>query len=338
MKLRVEEFGGLLEIHVESFDRQPIDPVIYSQWLCRNTKMDLFPDTLILVKGGGDLGTGVAWRLCKAGFPVIITELAQPLVVRRTVAFASAVYDGEIAVEGVTARRAASIAAARHLLDDEMIPVLVDPACETRAELRPKILIDAVIAKRNTGTRKTDAPLVIALGPGFTPNVDCHCVIETQRGHDLGRVWWNRPAEANTGVPGEIGGKSAERVLRAPMAGIVESRKRIGDNVKQGQVIAVIKGNGGNAGIDGTGGREAAEDLDDTRYTLRDTRTVRAPFDGVLRGLAHDGLFVPRGSKIGDVDPRASREHCFTISDKALAIGGGALEAVLEWMKLNRVK
>lgn len=276
--------------------------------------MYLFPQTLILLKGGGDLGTGVAWRLHKAGFPVVITELAQPLVVRRTVAFASAVYDGEIAVEGVTAWRADSIQDARNLIADEMIPVLIDPECDARAELNPTILIDAIMAKRNTGTRITDAPFVIALGPGFTPNLDCHCVIETQRGHNLGRVLWHDAAEANTGVPGEIGGKSSERVLRAPTEGKVKSRKWIGDSVNQGEVIAEVWGNNGTMG-----------------------NKVVAPFDGVLRGLVHDGLYVRAGLKIGDVDPRAQREHCFTISDKALAIGGGALEAVLGWMKINSV-
>ena len=269
--------------------------------------MYLFPHTLILLKGGGDLGTGVAWRLHKAGFPIVITELAQPLVVRRTVAFASAVYEGEIAVEGVTAWRADSMQEAKNLLADEMIPVLVDPECDARTELQPTILIDAVMAKKNTGTKKSDAQFVIALGPGFTPNVNCHCVIETQRGHNLGRVLWNRAAEANTGVPGEIGGKSAERVLRAPCDGNIFGVKKIGDEVMQGEIIANV--NGAN---------------------------VCAPFDGVLRGLVHDGLFVRQGLKIGDVDPRAQREHCFTLSDKALSIGGGALEVVMEWMKMYR--
>ncbi len=266
--------------------------------------MYLFPDDLVLLKGGGDLGTGVAWRLHKAGFPVIITELAQPLVVRRTVAFASAVYDGEIAVEGITAWRADSLAEARQLLDDEMIPVLIDPACQAREILRPRFLIDAIMAKRNTGTRKNDAALVVALGPGFTPNVDCHCVIETQRGHNLGRVWWTRAAEPNTGIPGEIGGKGSERVLRAPCAGIMHARAQIGDSVRQGDVIASVE-----------------------------ETPVYAPFDGVLRGLVHDGLRVSAQLKIGDVDPRARREHCFTLSDKALALGGGAMEALLEWLQ-----
>lgn len=260
-------------------------------------------DTLILIKGAGDLGTGVAWRLHKAGFPVIITELAHPLVVRRTVAFASAVYDGEMTVEGITARRVESFDEARGLLAAGIVPVLVDPETRAREIFSPHVLIDAVMAKRNTGTRITNAPLVVALGPGFTPGVDCHAVIETKRGHHLGRVWWNRPAEANTGMPGEIGGKSAERVLRAPCDGVVKGVKPIGDEVRAGQVIARV------GQVD-----------------------VCAPFDGILRGLVHDGLAVKAGMKIGDVDPRANREHCFTISDKALAVGGGALEAVLTWM------
>lgn len=273
--------------------------------------MYLFPDTPILIKGGGDLGTGVAWRLHKAGFPVVVTELPRPLVVRRTVAFASAVYDGEIAVEGVTAWRADDFEQAHALIQDEMIPVLVDPEGKARQALSPVVLVDAILAKQNTGTQLDDAPLVIALGPGFTPNIDCHCVIETQRGHNLGRVLWSAPAAPNTGVPGEIGGKSAERVLRAPGDGTLVGVKRIGDEVRSGEVIARV-----------TNGNSVHE--------------IRAPFDGILRGLAHDGLPVRAKLKVGDVDPRARREHCFTISDKSLAVGGGALEAVLEWMKIHK--
>lgn len=263
----------------------------------------LFKNTLVLLKGAGDLGTGVAYRLHRAGFPVIVTELAQPLVVRRMVAFASAVYDGEIVLEGITARRAESFGEARRLLEDEIIPVLVDPETRAREFFQPPVLIDAVMAKRNTGTRIDDAPLVIALGPGFTPRVDCHAVIETNRGHNLGRVLWDRPAEANTVTPGEIGGKGGERVLRAPCDGRVKSIRKIGEGLIAGDVIAHV-------------GKAA----------------VHAPFDGILRGLMHDGIVVKAGMKIGDIDPRAKGEHCFTISDKALAIGGGVLEAVLMWM------
>jgi xanthine dehydrogenase accessory factor len=265
--------------------------------------MYLFPDHLILIKGGGDLGTGAAWRLHRAGFPILVTERDQPLVVRRTVAFASAIYDGEIAVEGITAWKAKDVDEARHLIEDGIIPVLVDPECQARSDLGPMVLIDAIMAKRNTNTAISDAPFVVALGPGFTPKVDCHSVIETQRGHNLGRVLWSDQAEQNSGLPGEIGGKGAERVLRAPCEGVVKGMRHIGDRMAVGETIAQVEG-----------------------------IPVRAPFDGILRGLAHDGLFVKSGSKIGDVDPRAKRENCFTISDKALAIGGGALEAILSWM------
>jgi xanthine dehydrogenase accessory factor len=266
--------------------------------------MFLSPHTLILLKGAGDLGTGVAWRLHKAGFPVVITELAQPLVVRRTVALASAVYDGEIVVEGITARRAESFDQAQLFLDAGVVPVLIDPETRARDFFAPRVLVDAVMAKRNTGTRITDAPLVIALGPGFKPEVDCHAVVETKRGHTLGRVYWDRAAEENTGVPGQVGGKSAERVLRAPNEGIVTGTRRIGDAVTRGEMVAQVDG-----------------------------VEVRAPFDGILRGLVHDGLAVKAGMKIGDVDARANREHCFTVSDKALAVGGGVLEAILFWLR-----
>ncbi|CAG0946493.1 hypothetical protein ANRL1_03046 [Anaerolineae bacterium] len=265
--------------------------------------MSLFSHILILIKGAGDLGTGVAWRLHKAGFAVVIVELAQPLVVRRTVAFANAVYDGAITVEGVVARCVDSFGQARALLDAGIIPVLVDPDGRAAKELLPRVLVDAVMAKHNTGTRLDQAEFIIALGPGFTPGVDCHAVIETSRGHNLGRVWWHRASEPNTGVPGEIGGKSGDRVLRAPRAGVMIGVAQIGDRVARGQVIARV-----------------------------DDAAVIAPFDGMLRGLVHDGLIVQAGMKIGDIDPRANRDACFTISDKSLAIGGGAVEAVLTWM------
>ncbi len=265
--------------------------------------MPVFSHILVFLKGAGDLGTGVAWRLHKAGFPIVITELEQPRVVRRTVAFASAVYEGEMAVEGVTAWRASTFDEAKGLIDDGIIPVLVDAETRVREFFEPAVLIDAIMIKQNTGTHIGDAPLVIALGPGFTPNVDCHAVIETKRGHNLGRVYWDRAADPNTGTPGEIGGKSADRVLRAPRDGQVAGVKKIGDQVAPKEVVASVDG---------------AE--------------VVAPFHGILRGLAHDGLAVRAGTKIGDVDPRANREHCFTISDKSLAVGGGVLEAVLSWM------
>lgn len=265
---------------------------------------------LVLIKGAGDLASGVALRLHRAGLPVVMTETDRPLAVRRRVAFAQAVFDGVCQVEEVTGRLCTPEAAHATLQAGE-IPVLVDPQIHSLVHLRPFALVDAVMAKHNTGTRLHNAPLVVALGPGFTVGIDCHAVIETNRGHNLGRVLWAGSAEPDTGTPGELpgaasgaGGK-ASRVLRAPVAGHVEPLVEIGDHVRGGDLLAVVRG------------------LQD------ETGEVIAPFDGVLRGLIHPSVPVERGMKIGDVDPRAAREHCFTVSDKSLAIGGGVLEAVL---------
>ena len=261
---------------------------------------------LVLIKGGGDLASGVALRLHRAGFPVVITETAEPLAVRRRVAFAQAVYGGVCQVEEVTGRLCTAANAPATLGAGE-VPVLVDPQTHSVVQLHPFALVDAIMAKRNTGTRLDDAPLVVALGPGFAVGVDCHAVIETNRGHNLGRVLWSGSAEPDTGTPGElpgVGGK-ASRVLRAPIAGFVEPLMEIGDHVRAGDLLAVVRGPQG------------------------ETSAVRAPFDGVLRGLLHPRVPVEAHMKIGDVDPRAAREHCFTVSDKSLAIGGGVLEAIL---------
>lgn len=265
---------------------------------------------LILVKGAGDLGTGVAWRLFGAGFPVVVTELPDPLVIRRAVAFASAVWKGSITVEGVMATRVESPEAARAALRAGRVPVLIDPEMACREALRPRVLIDAAMTKHNTGTRLSDAPLVIALGPGFEAGVDCHAVVETSRGHALGRVYWQGRALDDTGTPGRVAGYAAERVLRAPCDGVLHARHDIGDTVAQGEMIAEVAGT-----------------------------PIRAPFTGVLRGLIRDGRRVTAGLKVADVDPRGVREHCFTISDKALAVGGAALWAILAWAargKINR--
>jgi xanthine dehydrogenase accessory factor len=256
--------------------------------------------TLVVVRGGGDIGTGVAHRLHAAGLAVLVAELSQPLVVRRTVAFAKAVYAGEVTVEGVTARLVAGPAETWPVAGAGAVPVLVDPAGECLRALRPPIVVDARLAKRNLGTTRADAPLVIALGPGFTAGHDCHAVVETQRGHHLGRVYWQGSAAADTGQPEAVHGHAADRVLRAPQPGAVLARKAIGDAVSAGEVVATAGG-----------------------------APIVAPFAGVLRGLVQSGLVVPAGMKVGDVDPRGVREHCFAISDKARAVGGGVLEAVL---------
>lgn len=262
--------------------------------------------TLVLIKGAGDLASGVAFRLHRAGFPVVMTELPQPLVVRRAVAFAEAVYAGETQVEGIVARRAESADQVPALFAQGVIPVFVDPEGRLVSVLRPQVLVDGVMAKRNTGTRISDAPLVVALGPGFTAGVDCHAVIETNRGHNLGRVLWKGTAEPDTKEPAPVAGFRAQRVLRAPCDGVLRAHKAIGDWVKAGEVVAQVG----------------------------DCEIV-APFDGFLRGLIHDGVQVSAGLKVGDVDPRARREHCFTVSDKSLAIGGGVLEAILSAPQLR---
>lgn len=264
----------------------------------------LFHDVVILMRGGGDLATGVALRLKRAGFPLAVLELPRPLVVRRAVALASAVHQGSIEVEGVRGVLASSVEAARALLwDDHTVPVLVDPTGETLSAFAPTVLVDARMAKRNIDTRMDQAPLVVALGPGFEAGRDCHAVVETNRGHWLGRVYWQGSAEPDTGTPGVVAGHGAERVLRAPVAGTVRALTEIGQQVDAGQVVAEVEG-----------------------------VPVRAPFPGVVRGLIADGTQVPAGLKIGDIDPRGKREHCFTVSDKALAVGGGVLEAVLTWL------
>jgi xanthine dehydrogenase accessory factor len=255
---------------------------------------------LVTIKGGGDLASGVAYRLSRCGFPVLMTETAQPLTVRRGVAFAQAVYDGQVIVQGVTALLVDSVPEVRQVLVKGAIPLLIDPRAACRAVLQPVVLVDAIMAKANTGTRITDAPLVIALGPGFVAGRDCHAVVETNRGHDLGRVLWGGSASPDTGVPGTVGGQGARRVLRSPCAGRLQPLRAIGDTVEADELIATVDGS-----------------------------EVRAPFAGVLRGLIHESVELAPGMKIGDVDPRAVREHCFTISDKSLAIAGGVLETIL---------
>ena len=259
----------------------------------------LFENLPVVIKGGGDLATGAAYRLVRAGFPVLITELERPLAIRRTVAFASAVYEGHITVDGLMARRIDHSSKARGVWAADQIPVLVDPEGASLAALVPAVVIDARMAKHSLDTALHEAPLVIALGPGFEAGQNCHAVIETKRGHDLGRVLWRGCAEPDTGSPGEIGSHTAVRVLRAPSEGHVMPFAQIGDRLSEGQPVA------------STGGM-----------------AVIAPFDGVLRGLIHPSVYVLAGLKIGDIDPRGEERYCFTISDKALAIGGGALEAI----------
>ena len=263
----------------------------------------LFQNYLILLRGGGDLATGVAWRLHHAGFPVVVAELPRPLVVRRRVALATAVLEGEITVESLRAVRVETPDEAWTLAATGVVPVLVAAGIPEEWTTDPRAqpsVVDARMAKRNIDTHISDAPLVVALGPGFTAGVDCHAVVETNRGHRLGRVIWRGAAEPNTGTPGIVAGKGRERVLRAPVAGVASWRVEIGDRVREGQILGDVAGH-----------------------------EVSAPFDGVVRGLIAPGTVVPPGLKIGDIDPRDDASAAFTISEKALAIGGGVLEAVL---------
>ena len=261
--------------------------------------MRLLPEILALIKGAGDLGSGIAARLHRSGFSVVMTELASPLMVRRKVCFGEAVYGEAVEVEGIYARLVTDVASARALLAQREIPVLVDPVAACRHELCPLVFVDAIMAKQNTGTSINDAPVVIGLGPGFTAAIDCHAVVETCRGHQLGRVIWHGTALPDTGEPGEIAGKSDNRILRAPTNGEFVGLADIGDLVVCGQVVARV------------GSQE-----------------VVAGSDGILRGLLRSGLLITAGMKIGDVDPRAQIWHCNTISDKALSVAGGVLEAI----------
>ena len=261
----------------------------------------------VVVKGGGDLGTGIAWRLHRCGFRVIVTEIARPTVVRRPVAFASAVYEGTVVVDGVTVRLVADETEIAACWTAGEVPVLVDPQANVVERMRPDAVIDAIVAKRNKGTRISDAPVVVAVGPGFTAGVDCHAVVESNRGHNLGRVMLDSSAEPNTGIPGTVGDETVRRVLRAPVDGIFYPLYEIGDHVRAGETVARV----GDA-------------------------PLQSQLHGVVRGLLYGGLWVRAGFKVGDIDPRGIVSHCFAISDKALAIGGGVVEAVLYLLRRKR--
>ncbi len=284
---------------------------------------------LALIRGGGDLGTGVALRLQRAGWRVIITELSQPLVIRRTVALASAIYDGSIEVEGTIGERVAVAGEADRVWQIDRIPVLIDPDRTAALSLRPIVLIDAIMAKVNTGTQMTNAPIVIALGPGFTAAVDCHAVIETQRGHHLGRVYYQGTAQPDSGTPGNVGGHDAQRVVRAPVDGIFYAQRQIGDRLKAGDVIGRMITV--DVALTHAAARQLASIDRDASQPLG--LVVKTQIDGVLRGILHDGLKIPAHTKIADVDPRGKTEYCFTVSDKSWAVGGGALEAALYLMQ-----
>jgi xanthine dehydrogenase accessory factor len=255
---------------------------------------------LVLIRGAGDLATGTAHRLWRAGFAVVMLELSQPLVVRRTVSFAAAVYERTMEVETVRAELCPSNDQVATLLKSRVIPVLIDPEGVAIEILKPAVLVDAIMAKKNTGTGINNAGLVIGLGPGFTAGKDVHAVVETKRGHNLGRVLYKGSAAEDTGEPAMVNGYGSERLLRAPEEGNFYPLKAIGELVKSGDQVAYV-----------------------------DNHPIIASIDGMIRGLLYPGLKVVKGLKVGDIDPRGSEVDFKTISDKARSIGGGVLEAIM---------
>ncbi|MEW6402439.1 MAG: selenium-dependent molybdenum cofactor biosynthesis protein YqeB [Chloroflexota bacterium] len=260
---------------------------------------------LVLLRGGGDLASGVALRLHHAGFSVVITELAQPLAVRRAVSFADAVYQGIHKVEDA-ASRLVKWDQVKATLEAGEIPVLIDPEADILHRMDFFAVVDGRLLKQRPAPLPVEVPLHIGLGPGFHAGGNCHAVVETRRSHTLGRVFWSGAPQQDTGQPEG----DQRRVLRAPMGGIVMAHLNIGDHVQEGQLIAEIQSEINN---------QKSE--------------IRSPFKGVLRGLIHDRREVTSGLKIGDVDPRDDASACFLVSDKALAVGGGVLEAVLAKIK-----
>ena len=258
-------------------------------------------EILVVVKGGGELGSGVAHKLFRSGFKVCILERERPTVERRMVSYASAIFFGEFEVEGVKAKRARDVDEAIEILESgEAIPVLIDPEWSSLRRLKPMVVVDAIMAKRNLGTKIDEAPLVIGLGPGFRAGEDVHVVIETLRGHNLGRIIESGCAEKDTGEPEPIMGYTFERILYSPSDGVLKIVKDIGELVREGETVCMVDG-----------------------------LSVAAKLSGIVRGLLMDGMKVRRGQKIGEIDPRGKREYVYTISDRARAVAGGVLEAIL---------
>ena len=258
-------------------------------------------DLVILIRGAGEMATGVAHRLASCRFKVCMTETSNPQAVRREVAFSEAIFDREKDVEGIRAKLVESPDHISEVWKDKKIPILIDPDAKVKDLLKPDVLIDATLSKKNLGTKITDALLVIGLGPGFHAGNAVHLVIETNRGHNLGIIISNGEAEPNTGIPGPVAGYTEERVIRAPKEGKFKALKMIGDDVKANENVGMV----GNV-------------------------EVRSRIAGVIRGLLRDGSEVWKGMKLGDVDPRGIKDHCYTISDKARTISGGVLQAILE--------
>ena len=255
---------------------------------------------LVVIRGAGDIATGIALRLWRSGLQIVMTDLEKPTAIRRTVCFSQAILHRTFQVEDVTARYAETPDEALQRTREGYVAVLADPKGHCISALHPDVVVDAILAKKNLGTTMRDAPVVIGVGPGFTAGEDCHAVVETMRGHSMGRVIYRGSAIPNTGIPGLIGGFAGERVLRAPADGVFHPLLEIGDRVRQGDIAATV------AGI-----------------------PMTCTLDGILRGILSEGTPVFRGMKAGDIDPRCEVSHCYTASDKAIAVGGGVLEAIL---------
>lgn len=256
---------------------------------------------LIIIRGGGDLATGVAESLYLAGFKILILDIEKPSSIRRTVCFSEAIYDGKTKVEGIECQRVFSKEEMQFCWDKKIIPIIVDESGEIIKELKPDVVVDSIIAKKNLGTNRNMAPITIALGDGFEAGKDVDIVIETMRGHNLGRIITKGRALKNTGIPGEIRGVSKDRVIYSPEEGKFFAIKKIGDIVKKDETIGFV-----------------------------DNIEVKGKISGILRGTIRDGYLVKKGMKIGDIDPRLEeKENCFTISDKARALGGAVLKAIL---------
>lgn len=255
---------------------------------------------IVVIRGGGDIATGIAHRLFRCGFKILILEVDNPTMVRRTVSFGSAIFDGQAIVEGVKSIKVYNAEEIKAIWSNGHIPIIIDDKCTILNVIKADVLVDATLAKRNLGTHREMSPITIGVGPGFNAGRDVDIVIETIRGHDLGRLIFKGYAKPNTGIPGKIMGFGEERVLRAPCEGVIKNLLEIGEVVKRDQIIAHVN-----------------------------DKPVKATIDGVLRGLIHNGLKVKEGLKIGDIDPRIEVGYCFTISDKARAIGGSVLEAIL---------
>lgn len=253
----------------------------------------------ILVRGGGDLATGIAIRLYKAGHSIMITEIEVPLTVRRLVAFSRAVYEGTAEIEDIICRRVEAIEEAEEILNRGEIPLLIDPEASIRKSWKPDVVVDAILAKCNLGTSREDADLVIGVGPGFFAGEDVHCVVETKRGPHLGQAIWSGSAIPNTGIPGNVEGYTIERLIKASGDGTFYPVSKIGDFVEKDQIVAYV-----------------------------DKEPVFAKMSGCVRGMLQEGVPVYKGLKVGDIDARLDRGLCVLVSDKARAIGGGVLEAV----------